>query len=137
MCHSKVDGSVTSARFLEPKPVRIIPGSTRQDRGATCRRGLKSDGGLMERGAINAESRQRRRENRKWEERSEVEEEEEEDQGKARAYRSITSFLTSLGLFSRPQLPSSPHSPPQPLALLALSPLLTITLPPAPYPVCR
>lgn len=38
-----------------------------------------------------------------------IEEEEEEEESKLRVYRSITSFLTSLGLFSLP--------PPPPLLL--------------------
>lgn len=40
-------------------------------------------------------------------------EEEEEEESKLRVYRSITSFLTSLGLFSLP-----PPPPPPPLTLL-------------------
>lgn len=40
-----------------------------------------------------------------------IEEEEEEEESKLRVYRSITSFLTSLGLFSLPP-------PPPPLTLL-------------------
>lgn len=123
MCCSAADVLCDLSSSLEPKLVQV---NTRLNQAGSCCRvlALKSDSVLIERGAINAENRQRRQENRKWEERSEVEEEEE--QGKARAYRSITSFLTSLGLFSCPQLPL--HSPPPPALALSRS------LPLRPFP---